>query len=61
MAEFGAQDPALPKLWLRDFELSLLAPNQKKKFKDITAGWHAMIERQIAQRLGEQTKEKAVA
>jgi hypothetical protein len=49
---------ALPPLWLRDFEFQLLAPNQKKKFKDVTAGWHDMIERQIAQRLGE-NKEKA--
>jgi hypothetical protein len=46
----------LPETWVRDFEFSRLAPGQRKRFKDICAGWQAQIEQAIAVRLGEQPK-----
>jgi len=48
----------LPRSWVGDLEFQLLAPNQKKKFSDLTAAWNAQAERSIAARLGE---EKEVA
>jgi chromosome segregation ATPase len=49
----------LPQVWVRDFEFQRLAPNQKKRFGDLCAGWSAMIERQIAERFGEPQRETA--
>jgi hypothetical protein len=40
-------------------EWEFLAPNQRKSFKSIALGWSEMIERQIAQRLGEDKKKDA--
>jgi hypothetical protein len=40
-------------------EWEFLAPNQRKSFKSIASGWYEMIERQIAQRLGEDKKKDA--
>jgi hypothetical protein len=43
----------LPQTWVRDFEFARLAPGQKKKFKDVCADWHAMIEAGVSARFGE--------
>ena len=48
----------LPQSWVGDFEFRRLGPLEKKKFGDLVAGWSAMIETNIAARLGE-TKEEA--
>jgi hypothetical protein len=40
-------------------EWEFLAPNQRKSFKSIALGWSEMIDRQIAQRLGEDKKKDA--
>ena len=49
----------LPQPWINDFEFARLAPSQKKSFKTISQGWGEMIERQIAQRVGEKKTEAA--
>ena len=49
----------LPQLWVNDFDFQRLAPNQKKQFKTLVAGWQLMIERSIASRLNEQKEEHA--
>jgi hypothetical protein len=54
----------LPQLWVRDFEFQMLAPNQRKQFKDLCAGWSRMIEGSIHARLGfddQQETKKEVA
>ena len=51
----------LPQSWVGDLEFMRLAPNQKKRFKDLCAGWQEMIERSLAQRLGEDKPEKVEA
>ena len=43
----------LPTHWLNDFEFARLAPNQKKSFKSVCAGWVQMITANVAARLGE--------
>lgn len=48
----------LPQLWVGEFDFQLLAPNQKKTFAAVIAGWHSTIERNIEQRL-QATKEAA--
>ena len=40
-------------------EWEFLAPNQRKSFKTCTIGWSEMIERQVADRLGEKKTEAA--
>lgn len=45
--------------WDRHFER--LAPNQRRDFATLVAGWHATIERDIAARLGEKQTEEADA
>jgi hypothetical protein len=50
---------ALPQNWISDFEFQRLAPNQKKQFKNLVAGWAGMIENGISHRLSEKQKEKA--
>jgi hypothetical protein len=48
----------LPQLWVNDFDFQRLAPNQKKQFKTLVAGWSQMIENNINSRLGTEQKQK---
>lgn len=48
----------LPQLWVNDFDFSRLAPNQKKQFKDLCAGWSQMIQQNIDSRINTEAKQK---